>query len=266
VSVAAAALLLCLAQAPGPSQLSLPAFRLNVLASEDLAPDRLRPLAAEGVVLWLSTRSNSLRESTVENLSRFREAWVQLRPPLTAAQAHSLERAPRAGAALLDADLEGKGLYLLGTRPVAVRVVGSLDEARAQRIRDAHPAAVIWEPGDGAELLGFGLFRQLPGRKLVRLGMSPVPAEPSPEACPSVRGANTSAVWVDAQKNLAAAPPCGLGVRARISPRISDEALRRLVRLDPAVEFEIDVGADDQIAAATRDFLRRISLPAAVAP
>lgn len=266
MSVAAAALLVCLAQGPSPSQLSLPAFRLNLLVSEDLPPDRLRPLAADGVVLWLSTRSNALRESTVENLARFREAWVQLRAPLTAPQAHALERAPRAGAWVDEADLAGQGWYRLGPRPLAIHVAGAIDEARAQRVHDARPAAVFWEPGASADLLGFALFRQLPGRKAVRLGMSPSPPEPPSERCPPGHGANAPALWVDAQTGPVSAPPCGLGLRARISPRASDEALKRLVQLDPAVEFEIDVGADEQIAAATRDFLRRVTSSPALAP
>ncbi|MHB8878917.1 MAG: hypothetical protein ACYC8T_34885, partial [Myxococcaceae bacterium] len=179
MSLASAVLLACLSQAPRPGGLSLPSFRLSVLASEDLDPDRLRPLSRPGVTLWLSTRSNTLRESTVENLARFAEAWVQLRPPLTRAQAHGLSRAPRAGALLFAGDLGGEGLHLLGPRRLAVQLTGALDESLAARLAAARPQVTYWEPQEEVDLLSFALFRQLPGRKIVRPTAAP-PRESGP--------------------------------------------------------------------------------------
>src|SRR6266700_7350782 len=73
-----------------PTALAPQGTRVHVKASEDLDPDRLRALARPGVTVWLSTRSNLLKVSTMENLNRFDGAFIQLRAPVTQSQARAL--------------------------------------------------------------------------------------------------------------------------------------------------------------------------------
>src|SRR5437879_653198 len=79
----------------GPQELAAPSLAVHVLAHEDLDPDRLRSLARPRVTLWLSTGSNVLRASTLDNLRRFESAYVALRAPITESQARSFEKIPR---------------------------------------------------------------------------------------------------------------------------------------------------------------------------
>lgn len=65
---------------------------VHVVASEELEPDVLRALARPGVTLWLTTRSNTLRESTLDTLNRFEASWVQLRLPLAHVDGAALAR------------------------------------------------------------------------------------------------------------------------------------------------------------------------------
>ena len=50
--------------AAGPEPLQLPGFRLHLVLSEELEPDRLEALARPGVVLWLMTRSSQLAKDS----------------------------------------------------------------------------------------------------------------------------------------------------------------------------------------------------------
>ncbi|MCP3142093.1 hypothetical protein [Pyxidicoccus xibeiensis] len=169
VAVLLAALL---AQAPGPDTLALPGYRLHLVVDESVDADTLRALAGSGTVLWLRTRSNMLRDSTVEAVARFPEAYVQLRPPLLEAQAGQLRRAPRAGA-WLDSRTLGTGgawHHRLGPRKVAVDVHGRLDAETARRVAALRPSRVTWLPEAAeATLAGWGELVQLPGAKVLVL-------------------------------------------------------------------------------------------------
>jgi hypothetical protein len=172
VAVVLAALLAQAPSGPGPSGLTLPGYRLHLVVDESVDADALRALAGGGTVLWLRTRSNMLRDSTVEAVALFPEAYVLLRPPLLEAHADQLRRAPRAGA-WLGAESLGKGAgwhHRLGPRPVAVDVRGPLDAEVARRVAALRPARVTWLPGEAdATLAGWGELAQLPGAKLLVL-------------------------------------------------------------------------------------------------
>lgn len=172
VAVLLAALL---AQAPGPvgpTELTLPGYRLHLVVDESVDADTLRALAGGGTVLWLRTRSNMLRDSTVEAVALFPEAYVQVRPPLLEAHASQLRRAQRAGV-WVDEESLGKGAgwhHRLGPRPVAVEVRGPLDAEVAGRVAALRPARVTWLPGDAdATLGGWGELARLPGAKVLVL-------------------------------------------------------------------------------------------------
>ena len=170
MSVAAALLVAVLAQAPGPSELALPGYRLHLVVDESVDADTLSALAGSGTVLWLRTRSNMLKNSTVEALARFPEAYVQLRPPLKEEQVRQLHRAPRAGAWLDAQALTGAGLHRLGPRRIAVELRGALDAELARRITGLRASRITWLPGaTEVTLETWGLFAQLPGSKLLAL-------------------------------------------------------------------------------------------------
>ena len=198
------AALLAQAPGPGPTALTLPGYRLHLVVDESVDADTLRALAGSGTVLWLRTRSNMLRDSTVEAVARFPEAYVQVRPPLLEAHASQLRRAPRAGVWLGAESLEkGTGWHhRLGPRPVAVDVRGPLDTEVAGRVAALRPARVTWLPGEAdATLGGWGELARLPGAKVLVLaeatgagravapgaplqGQGPGRAAPSPAGAP----------------------------------------------------------------------------------
>ncbi len=251
MSPAGALLVACLAQgtAAGPEALALPGYRIHLIVSEDLDPDRLRGLARSGVVLWLKTRSNALRESTVENLARFSDAYVQLRPPLSEHGALQLRRAPSTGIWLSDLDLGGAGLHRVGPRRLAVQISGALTEDRAAKVKASRAAHAIWDPPTDVDLLSWSRFEQLPGRRLVKL-------------VGAVGCAGTSARWVDAT-SLKPTPepwqrPCGPGARVRVRADVSDELLRWLYRSDPSIELEVEIGSDERAAREARSLLDRL--------
>ena len=121
--------------------------RVHVRVHEELDADRLRELARPGVTLWLSTRSNTLRASMVENVARFDSAWVQLRWPLKPVDANVFSKLPKAGAWL-----EPEGLPMASRfRRVAISLKGPLDEALLAKVSAARPAELRWVP-EGGEL------------------------------------------------------------------------------------------------------------------
>lgn len=245
-----------------PAPLALPGFRAHLLVHEDLDPDLLRPLARDGAVLWMRTRSNALRSSGVENLARFSEAYVQLRPPIGARHVDILSGAPFAGAWLDEESLRGEGTHRLGHRRLAVRLRGPLTEERAARLRRARPSRIDWEPGADVDLLSWGLFRQLSGRKLVRLPRLGLAGEGQ---CPGPAG--WAAFWVDL-KALSGdrwPVPCGHPARVRVPLEVPDDALRWMVQSDPRVELELEIGEDSAAARSARALLDRLEAASPVA-
>lgn len=249
-----------------PEALALPGFRLHLVVDEDVDPDRLRALARPEVVLWLRTRSNMVRSSVAETLGRFGEVYVQVRPPLLEAQATQLRFAPRAGLWVEDGQLGGAGLYRAGSRPLAVEVRGTLDAARAERVRRARPARITWSPPAAPDLEAWSVFAQLPGAKVLSL---PGAARASWDGCAELwpRGAaRATAVRVDlrgAGEPFALPTDCRLGARVRVDPRIGDEALARILAANPSAELELEVGSDE---AALRGAAALLSRLAAASP
>lgn len=236
-----------------PEQLALPGYRLHLIAPESLHPDRLRALARPGVTLWLRTSSNALRDSTVENLRRFERAFVELRPPLASAHLRQLERAPAAGVWIAASAIGGGGLHRLGARPLAIQLTGELGDEMFMRVKDARPAAVVWEAPAVPDLLSLGRLRQLPGAKLAVVPGLRLGAASAAVGCRPAAGAPR--LWVDARG--AAGPeawpvPCSLGARVRVDPAAKEALLRALHLRDPAVELEVEVMDEDQALGAER--------------
>ncbi|MFZ5470550.1 MAG: hypothetical protein ACOZIN_14030 [Myxococcota bacterium] len=244
-------LTLALAQAPAQVPLVLPGLRVHVYAHEELAADTLRALARPSVVLWLDTRSNTPRDSTIAALARFADVYVRVRPPVSSAQARQWARVPRAGLWLAQADLEGEGLFRLGPRRVAVVVEGPLPDAA--RLAASRPVHIEWRPGAAdVDLLAFAIFRHLPGKKLARLG-GLLGHDGGCEA------AFRPGLWMEMGVERLDTTPCGAAPRVRWTPDMSDEGLRRLYALHPAAELELHVGSDEQAAFAAAKLLTRLS-------
>ncbi len=243
----AAALALTIGQAGvAPDVFVLPGHRVHVIASEDLDPDALRALARENVVLWLRTRSNALRESTVENVARFPEAYVELRPPLLDAQLQALRRASRAGAWIRGEMAGEKSFFRLGHRPVAVSLTGALEREKLAGLARLRVTRVDWSPGATPDLLSWGHAQQLSGRRLVRLA----PVE-------GARCGKGTAFFVDARQEVAP-EPSDCAVVVRVSPTIGDAQLQRLYRAYRSVELEVEVGDDELLARKARALLERL--------
>ncbi len=233
------------------------AVRVHVRVHEDLEPDRLRDLTRPRVTLWLTTRTNTLRASTLENVARFDVAWVQLRKPLKSIDATVYARAPSVGAWVVPADLEVAS-RLPGARRVAINVQGALSEALVAQLSKARPAELSWKPGGAIDLLSWGQFRQLPGRRIV------VPAADSllPVKC-EARTSDDPSVELHVATLLALSSdvfPCGTGTRVVVPPETEAWLLQSLLVRDPSVELIIEIGADSSKALAARKLFDTLQL------
>ncbi len=253
MSAAAALLVTMLAQAPGPEALVLPGYRLHLVMDESVEADTLSALAGSGTVLWLRTRSNMLRDSTVEALARFPEAYVQLRPPVKEEHVRQLRRAPRVGVWLEAQNLTGAGLHRVGPRRIAVEVRGAMDAQLAQRLAGLRPSRIAWFPG-GTEvtLEAWGQFAQLPGSKLLAL------SGPLGDACPELpRRAALATVTLRVEEG-ASQSSCGLGRRVVMRGLPDEAALVALLSRSPSTELEVEVGTEAGELERARAWVQRL--------
>lgn len=241
-----------------PEALLLFGARIHLHASEELDSDHLRSLARKNVALWLSTRSNSLSASTLETINRFPEAWIALRAPVRESDAQQLSKVPRAGVWIDANDLDG-ARRALGPRRLAVRLKGPLEPGLAERLRKLHPSETSWTaPGD-VDLLSWGLFRQLPGRKFLRRA----PAEIWPVKCADGPSASEPTMELGLQTLLEVrdgAFPCGKGPRIEVPIPTDRSILSRVLLREPSAELVVDVGEDPQKASKARRFFDDLGL------
>jgi hypothetical protein len=253
VSVAAAVLVTLLAQAPAPAELLLPGYRLHLVADESVAADDLRALAGSGTVLWLRTSSNTLRDSTLEALALFPEAYVQLRPPLKEEHIRQLRKAPRVGAWLEAQSLAGPGLHWLGPRRSAVEIRGALDAELVRRLGALRPSWSIWTPGTSdVSLEAWGTFAQLPGRKLLSW-----PGEFGP-LCPELPWRVALATISLRVEEGAGERTCGLGRRVVMRGSPEEVALVPLLKRETPTELELEVGTRASELARARAWVHRM--------
>jgi len=248
---------LCLSVDPRPLPRAAPQgapsnLKVNVLAREDLDSDHLRALAKPQVVLWLSTRSNVLSESVLSSLSRFDEAWVQLKSPFEPSQLAQLEKLPRVGFWVSAAELSGKGAgRLKGPRRVAVSLEGPLDEAMAAKLEALRPAWIFWSKTGPVDVLTWSQFKQLPGKKLYR----PETDQLTRVDCGARADAREPAAWVHVTLLMALAGdvfPCGKGGWIQLEPSSDPWIALSLLARDPSTELVFDVGAVEERSVATR--------------
>lgn len=250
-------LALALVLAAEPAVLLAPSVRVHLRASEEVAPDHLRAFARKNVTLWLTTRSNALRASTLDTLNRFGDAWIHLRAPVTEPDAAQLSKVPRAGVVLDARDLD-RAQRILGPRRLAIRLEGPLDAALVARLAKTRPDETLWRAPAELDLLTWSLFRQLPGRKLLYRATA---AEPIASAdgghvdpCPP----DPASAEPAPQGPVAAAPfpfPCGRGPRVEVPLDVDRAVLQRLLVRDPSTELVVDLPDDPrQLSKARRLF------------
>jgi hypothetical protein len=241
-----------------PDSLAPLSLRVHVRAHEDLEPDRLRAFARPRVTLWLETRSNVLKASTLEHLSLFDAVFVRLRAPVTESQARWLDAAPRAGVWLDAPALWGRGVErLIGPRPLAVTVKGPIDEALFDRVAKSRPEVVEWAAPADADVMSWSLFRQWPGRRLVSLETGGLP----PKACTGSDDGPAARVHLASLLALgASAFPCGRAPRVVLAADTDRWLIQSVVVRDPTAELELEV-SDDAAAKKALALLDELGLP-----
>lgn len=251
----AGALLAVLLTQPAP----IPAPKgswLHVEVSEELDAELLRSLTVPGVVLWVSTRSNTLRASTVETLRQAESAFVQVHPPVTSVQARQLDGAARVGYWLKAPPWPKEGLQYRGPRRLAVELQGALDEAVARQLASLRPAWIRWIPDGEPGLLSFARLRSLPGAKVLRVSLPALPAKSSDCGFSS----DTMALELEPASTGALTAPCGFKPRVRLAARSSFNVLHALAAM-PAVEVDVEIGASREAALALQRILAELSGP-----
>lgn len=157
---------------------SRPHPSLTLVAHEDIEPDALRSFARPNVTLWLKTRSNTLRDSTLERLAEFDQVYVQVRAPLSATDAAVFRRIPRAGLWIDAREPAALSRQIPGPRRVLVEFAGELSRASVQSITAHRPTVVFWKPpvevdvDDGQ----IELLSQLPGRRILQPASGAMPS------------------------------------------------------------------------------------------
>jgi hypothetical protein len=228
----------------GPEPIVGAAVRVHVIASEELEPDVLRALARPNVVLWLTSSSNVIRESSIDTLARFESAFVRVRPPMDPSQLRALARAPRTGL-WVDVDRSTAIERARGSRPLAIEFTGAVDDEKVKALLQLKPTFTRWRPPAELDLLAWSRFRSLPGRKVVVVA----PGGLLPRDC-SQRAATEPAAELHVATLLAiGAPvfPCGAGTRVEIGLETEPWLLKSLVVRDPSVELVVKV--DDSVRA-----------------
>lgn len=247
--------------AVAPEPLTLPGFRLHLVLSEDVEPDRLEALARPGVVLWLETHSNILKRSVAERLGRAEACYVRVRPPLTGDGVRQELRGPvHPWVALEGLDVPG---YRRWAPPgTAVDVAGPLSEERLGQLRALRPQVVVWRPGEAPTPEEWARASQLSGLEVRPSGVFPPCVQP-------LKRAERMRLRVPAALAEASGTGCGFALRLEIPLSLSDAELRAVLVQFPGAELWAEVASEaDATAAAALVGRLTAAVPAtrAVAP
>jgi hypothetical protein len=210
---------------PAPTDFVLLGYRVHVFVSEDLEPDALRRLVRPGVTLWLQTRSNMLRASTVDTLRRAEVAWVQLRPPVLRPHWDQLGKLPRAGVWVQPQHVHGPGMGRRGSHPLALDVRAPVTGESLAQVR---PLSTVFRVPVSA-----AVAQRVPGERLLWGGLA---------------GGCSADPLLKVRMDAPWRPPCGHGVLAQLT-RVQLSELQGLYAAHPGVELAVEV-ADSEAAAS----------------
>jgi hypothetical protein len=239
-----------------PEPLLLPGFRLHLVLSEEVEPDRLEALAQPGVVVWLQTRSNLLKRSVAERVGRADATYVQVRPPLGQP---GLEKQftgrVHPWVALLGLDVPSYRRWAPGG--TAVEVEGSLSEERLAQLRALRASAVRWRPEEPPTSEEWGRTAHLSGLEVRPPAALPACSRP-------LKGAERIRLRVAVALAETSGSGCGFALRLEIPLSLSEVELRELLVKFPGAELWAQVESDAD-AAASATLLRWLvaAVPAA---
>ena len=233
----------------GPGGLALPGFQVHVVASESLDPDRLRALARPEVVLWVRTRTNGLRRSTVETLQLAGSAFVEVRPPLGAPALAPFVGRIGPWIDLRDVDVSRVRRWSPGR--LAVDVDGPFTEALVARLRVLRPAAVRWSRGGWPEHDEWVRVRGFHGVELLGLGKAPVD-------CGAVPARTRVRVRL-ALGLVTADGVCGMPLRVEVAAAAEAAEVHTLLLAHPDADLAVDVGGETAQADAARRWIDQLA-------
>ena len=174
------------------------------------------------------------------------------------ADARQLSKVPRAGLWIDAKDLDG-ARRVLGPRRLAINLQGPLDSALFETHSRLRPAETLWHAPAEVDLLSWGFFRQLPGRKILARGG----AEPWPVECPADPGDGEPTVQTQLQAAVRAPArvfPCGRGPRIEIPLDADRAGLQSLLVREPSTELVIVLGDDPRLVSKARRLLDDLGL------
>ena len=247
---------LALVLAAGPTDWALPGFRVHVVASEEMDPDRLRALARPEVVLWVRTRSNGLRRSTAETLRLAGSAFVQVRPPLGAPALAPF--VGRVGPWVEERGVDVGRVRRWSPGRLAVDVDGPFTEELAARVRRLRPVAVRWSRGGWPEREEWTRARGFSGVELSGVGTGAVECTAvSPRTRVRIR-LPLASVTTDGV--------CGLPLRVEVPATVDPGEVLGLLLLHPDAELLVDVGDEPMRADAARRLIDQLASATPHAP
>lgn len=239
-----------------PAQLLAPAARVHLFADDSLEPDVLRALARPRVVLWLRTQSNLLKKSTLDTLNQFAESWVLQRAPVSSVEAEQWRKLSKSGVWVRSGSLSDPTIdRLTGPRRWAVE----LEPAGWEHVAPLRPSYVVWPQTGDLNLLDWGRFKSMPGRKLIKR-----PAEQwQPGHCKDEVLAGEPGAWLHAASWMALGQlpfPCGAGAWIEVAPDTESWVLQAIAVRAPSAEVVVDVGADERKVRTARRMLTALGL------
>lgn len=207
-----------------PSAIALPTYGVHIFASEELGPDALRRLLRPDVTLWLDTRTNMLRASTLDALRAGGRSFVRLRAPIN--DAHQQQFATLPSGVWLDAKDGGQlKLHWIGARAVAFEVEGPAGGREWGAMAAFRPQVIFWAK-PGCEADSWAAARSMKGI-VITVDATGLCAYAGPPVKPSFRGM---------------APSTERAPFVWLRPESRPEQVRELLVKEPGTQILISVG------------------------
>lgn len=144
---------------------------VHLEVDEDLDVEALRAVARPGIVLWMHTRSNMLRDSTRDAL-RGGRVWIQMRAEILPVHVRQLPSV-RAGIWVQAEDF--RRVRGVGPHPIAIDL---REPATRVQLKPGQPTphTIVWRPTSAAAVsaAALGWLALLPGRHFVRLSAAAI--------------------------------------------------------------------------------------------